>query len=141
MSHNRKIVLSGVSLTKARLNRHSFQVGPEVMDDIENLMLSTGYLNNAPFMWVGLSLRYGLKNEDKPHYQGIDEKDGEIALAIELDTHELQHASREELRTRFMVATLKALVDVGKKYELPYEKFEELLAEKSLQVVMQRKSL
>ncbi len=131
MAHNRKIVLSGASMTMARLNRlKDFEVAPEVMNDIESLMLSTGYLNNAPFTWVGLSLRYGLKNEDVPHYQGIDKNDGEIALAIELDTHELLHASHEELKDRFMVATLKALVDVGKKYSLPYEKLAELLAEK-----------
>src|SRR5262245_52120461 len=112
MAHNRKIVLSGVSLTEARLNRHTFRVGPVVMDEVEQLMQSTGYLQNAPFTWVGLSLRFGQKNEEKPHYQGIDEKDGELALAIELDTHELEHANYEEVKRCFMVATLKALVDV-----------------------------
>lgn len=129
MAHNRKIVLSGVSLTKARLNPHSFQVGPEVMDDIEKLMMLTGYLENAPFKWVGLILRYGLKNEDQPHYQRISEKHGDLPLAIELDTHDLQHASHEELKDRFMVATLKSLVDVGMKYGLPYAKFADLLAQ------------
>jgi hypothetical protein len=130
MAHNRKLVLSGAALTMARNNRHGIRVMEEIMDELEHEILSTGYSNNAPFIWVGLSLRYGLKNEDKPHYQGIDEKDGEIALAIELDTHELQHASREELKDLFTIATLKALVDVGKKYNLPYERFEVMLREK-----------
>lgn len=128
--HNRKLVLGGVALTRARNNRHDIAVGMEIMDELERLMLSTGYLVDAPFRWVGLVLRYGLKNEEKPHYQGIDKKDGELALAIELDTHELQHASREKLKERFMVATLKSLVDVGKKYGLSFEKFAEMLAEK-----------
>jgi Immunity protein 39 len=128
MAHNRKIVLSGTSMTMARLNRlKDYEVAPEIMDEMERLMLSTGYLNSAPFKWVGLSLRYGLKNEGKPHYQGIDDKDGEIALAIELDTHDLQHATREELKELFMIATLKTLVHVARQYSLPGEAFEALL--------------
>jgi hypothetical protein len=37
MAHNRKIVLGGASLTKARLNRHSYSVAPEIMDELESL--------------------------------------------------------------------------------------------------------
>jgi len=85
-------------------------------------------LVKAPFTWVGISLRFGLKNEDAPLYQGIDKEDGELALAIELDTHELQHASRDELKRLFMIATLKSLIHVGHNYGLPTEEFERRLA-------------
>jgi hypothetical protein len=129
MSHNRKIVLGGASLTKARCNRHDLSVMEEIMNELEPIIIASGYLANAPFTWVGLIFRYGLKYENEPHYQGIDNKDGEIALAIELDTHDLQHASRGELKQRFTIAALKTLVHVGKKYNLPYEKFHEMLTE------------
>jgi hypothetical protein len=39
----------------------------------------------------------------------------------------LQHASREELKEIFMIATLKTLIHVGMKYDLPYQKFEVML--------------
>lgn len=129
MAHNRKIVLGGASLTKARCNRYDLPVMEEIMNELEPVMISTGYFDNAPFTWLGLILRYGLKNESEPHYQGIDAKDGEMALAIELDTHELQHAAREKLKELFMIATLKTLVDVAQKYNLPGEGFARMLKE------------
>ncbi len=132
MAHNRKLVLSGASLTHARVNRQTAEVGIEIMDELEQIMISTGYLEHAPFKWVGLTLRFGLQFEDEPHFQEIDENDGEIALAIELDTHDLVNASRDELKDLFMIATLKTLVHVGIKYNLPHQKFDEMLVEKQL---------
>jgi hypothetical protein len=130
MAHNRKLVLGGVSLTTARSNRYDIEVGMEIMGELEAVMVSTGYLDNAPFKWVGLILRYGLKNEDEPHYQRINKKHGDLPVAIELDTHELQHASRDELKDIFTIATLKVLVHVAQKYGLPGDRFVEMLKER-----------
>jgi hypothetical protein len=130
MAHNRKLVLGGTALTMARNNRHGIAVMGEIMDELESVMVSTGYLDNAPFKWVGLILRYGLKNEDEPHYQRINKKYGDLPVAIELDTHELQHASRDELKDIFTIATLKVLVHVAQKYGLPGDRFAEMLKER-----------
>jgi hypothetical protein len=127
MAHNRKLVLGAVALTAARNNQHDIEVMGTIMDEIEPVMASTGYLDNAPFKWVGLILRYGLKNDDKPSYQRINKKHGDLPVAIELDTHELRHASRDELKELFVIATLKVLVDVAKQYALPHERFEKML--------------
>jgi hypothetical protein len=70
-------------------------------------MVSSGYLHNAPFDWVTISLRYGLKNEDKPYYQKISKKYEDLPLSIELDTRELIEADRNELRRLFTLAALK----------------------------------
>ncbi len=129
MSHDRKLVLGGTSLTLARPPRKDLEVGAEIMDEIEQVMLDTNYLDNAPFKWVGIFLRYGLKNEDKPHYQQINKKYGDLPLAIELDTHELIEADREELKRLFLVATLKALIHAGHKYKLPVKRLSDLLDE------------
>jgi hypothetical protein len=60
MVHNRKLVISGIALTKARNKPYSLEVMQEVGEEIETVIISTGYLDNAPFKWIGLSLRYGL---------------------------------------------------------------------------------
>ncbi|MHB8968796.1 MAG: Imm39 family immunity protein [Thermoleophilia bacterium] len=106
--HDRKIVLSGISLTKARPNKYGFDVMGEIMDEVEALMEESSYLEGAPFKWVGISLRYGLKNEDEPHYQGIDNKYEVLELAIELDTHDLIKVERDVIKRIFMLATLIA---------------------------------
>jgi hypothetical protein len=129
MAHNRKLVLSGVALTTARNNRNDIEVGTEIMNELGQIIIESEFLNEAPFRWVGLTLRYGLKDEDGPHYDVIDENDGELPVAIELDTRGLQAASREELKELFMIATLKSLIDIGKRYQLPLETFSGMLVD------------
>ncbi|MDP2834457.1 MAG: Imm39 family immunity protein [Pseudomonadota bacterium] len=127
MAHSRKIAFSGVSLTKARVNKLIPKLMPELQDEMEQLIVSSGYLNGAPFTWIGLMFRFGLLNEGVPHYQGIDNKDGELVLAIEIDTHELLEPNREHIKQVLMAATLKALIHAGKKYKLPLDALEDRL--------------
>lgn len=127
MKHNRKLGLSGAAMTTARIPRFSTQVGTIVRDDLEAMMIDCGYLDNAPFDWVTISLRYGLKNEDEPHYEPINKEYGDLPLAIELDTNELRSCDRGELQAAFELAALKALVHAGKKYELEHAALEERL--------------
>ncbi len=129
MEHDRKIVLGGVALTKARNNRYEFEAAEQVMDELETCMIDGHIFCNAPFQWIGLILRFGLVNEDAPHYQGIDKRDGELALAIEIDVHDLIGAGRETVKELFMVATLKAVIHAGKKYHLPTDTLEKKLEE------------
>jgi hypothetical protein len=98
----------------------------EVGEEIETVIISTGYLDNAPFKWIGLSLRYGLKYGTAPIYQGINKKYGDLSIAIELDTHDLRIADRGQLKRLYMIATLTALIHVARKYNLPCEKLIEL---------------
>ena len=116
--HDRKLGLSGAAMTTARIPGFSIQVGGIVRDDLESIMIDSGYLNGAPFEWVTISLRYGLKNENEPHYEPINKHYGDLPLAIELDTNELRGADRDEMRCLFTIATLKALIHAGKKYDL-----------------------
>lgn len=129
MAHNRKLVLSGVSLTQARLRGiKSIQAGTQARDELEQEMIESDYLDGAPFKWVGLIVRYGLKDDDEPEYARIDQKDGELPLAIEIDTHRLLDASSfDELVQIFREATLIALVHAGKKYGLRTDRLEALL--------------
>lgn len=82
-------------------------------------MTTDKYLDSAPFEWITIVIRYGLKNEDEPYYQQISKKYGDLPLAIEVDTLELVEEDRDGLKRLFMIATLKALIHAGQKYKLP----------------------
>jgi hypothetical protein len=127
--HNRKLGLLGAAMTTLRLPRYTMEIGKMVRDEIEVMMLDSGYLDGAPFEWVTISLRYGLKNEDEPKFEPVNKSHGDLPLAIELDTRELAVASREEMRLAFEIATLKALIAAGRKFNLEYSRLQERLDE------------
>jgi Immunity protein 39 len=125
--HNRKLGLSGVSLTKARLNKQSGKALDDTRDEIEKIIIDSEYLEGAPFSWVTIAVRYGLKNDGKPCYQAVNKKYGDLPLSIEVDTHELIDTSLEELKLIFKEAVLKALIHAGKKFERPTGPLERVL--------------
>jgi hypothetical protein len=124
--HNRKLVLGAVALVPGRV-RHSASAATEVRDEVEAMMVQHGFLTGAPFEWIGLILRYGHYNAEAPELESINVKDGDLPVSIELDMHELQGVSKEQVRRQFREATLKAIVEVGKKYGLSTAPFEDAL--------------
>ena len=98
-------------------------------NDLEREMIESGYLDGAPFKWIGLIVREGLVDESAPHYQVIDRSDGELPLAIELDTHRLLGASLEEMTRVYRQTVLLALVHVAEKYGLKGDRMRELLVQ------------
>ncbi|MCP4679875.1 MAG: immunity protein 39 [Deltaproteobacteria bacterium] len=122
--HDRKLGLCGAALTTTRIPNFDIEVGTTVRDDLEEVMLECGFLEDAPFEWVTISLRYGLKNENEPHYEPINKEYGDLPLAIELDTSELVGCRREEMQEAFEVAALKALVHAGRKFNLEHSALE-----------------
>lgn len=126
MGHNRKLIVNAADLTGARFpaKKLAVHVLGDVADELEPVIISTGYLEGAPFRWVLISLELGLKNDSEPRYGKISKKYGDLTMMIELDTHEMLDADREELKRLFRIATLKTLVHIGKKYNLPYDEFQ-----------------
>ena len=98
-------------------------------DQIEQEIIQSGYFENAPFSWVGITIRYGLVNETKPHYQKIDAKDGELPLAIEIDVRRLLGSTEDEMTAVYRKATLIALAHAGEKYRLNVSRIDQLLSE------------
>lgn len=128
MAHHRKLVLSAVALTKARVPAKPMAAAANrVRDQLEQEIIQSDYLEGAPFKWVGLSIREGLVNELEPHYDKIDLADGELPLAIEIDTHHLLGASEDEMAAVYRKATLIALVHAGECYGLPVARLRSLL--------------
>jgi immunity protein 39 of polymorphic toxin system len=128
MAHNRKLVLSGVALTKVRIPaKQNAAAANRVRDELEQEIVESGFLQQAPFKWIGLIIRYGLKDENEPHYDTIDQKHGDLPIAIEIDTRRLLVASEDEMAAVYRKATLTALVHAGEKYQLPVERLRKLL--------------
>ena len=105
----------------------------KVCDELEPVLISAGFFDEAPFKYVSLIIRYGLVNNTKPEYQPIIKRYGELPIAVELDMNMLRSADKNgTLKQIFDLATLEALIDVGKKYQLPIEslvrKREELIS-------------
>ena len=124
--HDGKLGLIGVSLTLARVPKTTLEAFAAVEAELEPILEASGYLKDAPFSWVTLAIRYGLKNEDRPHYNRINKKYGDLPLSIEVDVHEMLGASLDELRIVFRRATLRALIHAGEKYHRPIDALRDL---------------
>jgi len=61
MAHNRKLVIGGVALVKARL-KNDVQAMSAVRDELEKLLLDCDFFAAAPFKWIGLIIRFGLED-------------------------------------------------------------------------------
>lgn len=127
MGHNRKLVLGGVSLTTTRVNRLMFKVVDDVRNEVEDIMIKSGYLEHAPFLWIGLIFRYGLKDDAAPRYNSIDPKDGELPISIEVDVEKLQCPDPLDLHRTVKRTVLRAVIHVGMKYRLPIQLLEQEL--------------
>ena len=125
MAHNRKLVLGGVALVKAKLKN----TGPamvRVCDELEPVLIASDWFPAAPFRRVGLILRYGLKTESEPHYQRINKTHGDLPIAVEVDTNHLLdiHTDPERLKVFFKRVTINCLLSVARRYDLPTEALE-----------------
>jgi len=125
--HDRKLGIFGVSLTMARLNRLNDQAFDWLQNTVEKIIIDSQFLEDTPFSWVTIAIRYGLKNDEQPIYHKISKKYGDLPLSIEVDTHELIDASLEDLKKIFGKAVLKSLIHAGKKYKRPTKPLEEML--------------
>lgn len=130
-----RLGLMGIDLVKCRI-RNFFKAAESIENEF-NLFLTTKWFNNSSisFLWVTLALRYGLKNDEKPHYGRISKKHHDLPLAIEFNAHELLWADKhgaDALALLFKIEVLKALIHAGVKYKLPVEELEvELVNRKS----------
>ena len=124
--HDKKFATSAVALVKGRIRDRDASLNSR--DFLDELVKKTGFLDKAPFLWIGVTIFYGIKNDLKCRFRKIDPKDGELEVGLELDMEILQWADKNNLdllRDIFMIAGLEVILQVGKKYKLPTHAFEE----------------
>ena len=93
---------------------------------LDTLVRQNDLFKDAPFLWVGISYRYGIKNNLKIEFSRVGKKYGDLFVALELDMEILMWADRNNLdllHDIFMIAALEALLQVCDKYKLPKELF------------------
>jgi hypothetical protein len=117
MGHNRKLVLGGVGLVDARF-KHDISAMNHVRDELEQVVIDSDFIQGAPFRWIGLIIRLGLKNETEPHYKRIDKKDGELPIAIEVDSQPLIGGTFEDAVNVIRGGCVNALLHVAEKFNL-----------------------
>jgi hypothetical protein len=117
--HNRKLGLTGVALTKARNPKGDVAALSLARDEIERLLIMNDFFEGAPFSWVTISIRFGIKTEAEPHFFPINKKYGDLPLSIEIETSQMQNASAENLLDLFKAAALRALVAAANRFSLP----------------------
>jgi trehalose-6-phosphate synthase len=116
-------------MTNQRAGKNEMPMMVKASHDLEQVLISSGLLDDAPFWWIGLMYRKGLKNEPAPEIRGINKKYGELPVAFEIDVRLLYRQDDETIYRVYCASALWALIHVGRKYELPTAVLESRLAE------------
>jgi hypothetical protein len=92
-----------------------------VCDTLEPTIFS--WFPNGEFSWVTLSIRLGLKNDERPSFGRISKQYGDLPLSIEIDTNEVLavHHDPELLNKLVHGHVLRSLRAVATRYGLPKE--------------------
>lgn len=128
MSDQRILLIGGVSLVKGRVR----EAGPamqEICNELEPLLNEIGFVDNAPFKTVSMIIRFGETTELTPSYDSINKRHSELPVAIEMELAELRLASKDVVKSAFAKATIDVLFDVAKRYDLPSEQLEAIVAQ------------
>ena len=126
--HGRSLGIVGVSLTKLRLPKGTEKLLGQVRDQLEDLLLQTEYLKDAPFSWITISIRFGLKDDLEPLIGRINHKHGDLPLSIEMDFSWIQAHPIEAHKAAYFRAAARALVGAANVYKVPESALQALTA-------------
>lgn len=127
--HDRKFAIIAIDLVKIRLPKSDMKALGQVRDELEAVLIGTDFFRSTPFLWITLSIRLGLKDDETPCIGRVSKKYGDLPLTIEIDAHELLNPTFEQMCNVFRRASLRSLIHVGKKFSCPTENLEEMTAE------------
>lgn len=126
LSRNSKRIIFGAQYLSVGTVRNTAKIINQ--DLVDGLITRSNFLDKAPFSWIHLTFLYGNKNNLKVDFKGIDEEYKDLIASVELDVEILKWAdqnSHKLLHDIFMIAALESLMQIGKKYDLPTNIFEE----------------
>jgi hypothetical protein len=116
---NGTLGLISVALTMQKDPEFLWEILIKIKGEMEEILVQDNYYDGCPFSGITLSLRLGLKDDEKPVYFRINKKYEDLSLAIEVDCSSFMEASREEIHDKLRNAVLISLLDAGKKYSRP----------------------
>ena len=122
---SRKIVFGAQYISFGRVKNTAKVLNQDFM---ESLLEKSKFLEKAPFEWVHLTFLFGEENNLEVAYQGIDPEYNDLQTSVELNVAVLQWAdnnSQKLLHDIFVIASLEALMQIGRKYDLPIEMIQE----------------
>jgi len=122
MAHNRKFCTSATSLIMGRIKNEMTQ-GIKSRDVIEEILIEGHTLDPAPFKFIGLMYRYGLKNMLEPEYERVEinPKYNEVSIAIELQMAHLIWCDKNDVELLYellMIGGLDSVIHVCERYNL-----------------------
>ena len=129
--HGRSLGVVGVSLTKERLPKGAEEVLGQVRDQLEHLLLQTEYLKDAPFSWITISIRFGLKDDLAPLIGRINRKHGDLPLSIEMDISSLKGCAMEAHKAAYLRAAARALLGTVNLHKVPESALQAFVAYQS----------
>ena len=88
-------------------------------DEIESLVIQSGYLESAPFSWVTVQFSFGLKYSKRPTYGRISKKYSDLPLTVEVGTNKIVDADVGTIKEIFTTALLRALIFAGERSGRP----------------------
>lgn len=124
-NEKKELLIGAVGLVKGNV-RNDCQAMIEISKMLEPEFESTGFLDDAPFDVVSLILRYG-ETWGGVKVERIN-RHKEVEVAVELPMAEVRSMDFDSLSKTVMIATLQSLVEVGDKYDLPRDRWCDLLA-------------
>ncbi len=122
MAHNRKFCTAATSLIMGRIKNEMTQ-GIKSRDVIEEILIKGETLDPAPFKFIGLMYRYGLKNMLEPEYERVEinPKYKAVSIAIELQMEHLIWCDKNDIELLFeilMIGGLDSVIHVCERYNL-----------------------
>ena len=122
---DRRVSFSAVDLVKGRLKKD--RQAWNMREFIDPIIRKHNLFKDMPFLWVGVTYLYGIRNHLKLKYNRIGKKFGDLFVSLELDMEILEWADQRNLdllHDIFMIAALEAMIQIGKKYKFETNVFE-----------------
>ncbi len=112
--------MGAVSLTMQRPNKNLRIAAGIVRDEMEAALIVCKYFDGAPFSWISIILKLGIKNDHKPNYEGIS-ADGCLNLSLEINISEIKLYTLNVLTDTIRGYVFLSILDVSSTYRLPSE--------------------
>jgi len=92
-----------------------------VRDDVEKTIIESRQMDSAPFEFISLMIRYGLKNDASPDTGRIHQSYRDLPLTIEIDLQSIMDKDEKSVQVFFTNVVLLCVIDAFAKYRLSTE--------------------